>query len=223
MPQDRRSPPSATQDTNQPPIVQPHSATLSPSAFLVGVLRSQQFPAVSAPESDHGRGNPAHVRPPSRPERQNQDAAGRSSPPRSGIHTAASSGRGSAAVLLAPCSAPTATWAVARERSSPRRARTLPPFSIPWRQPKPTPPPSIDDQGGGLFIRARQQPIRLAVGPIPPTSGRLAVRPGRRQPTPPSYRPPQLADHHHHRGRGSPPTPAVHPQRCSRAMGQRPT
>ena len=34
------------------------------------------------------RGNPAHVRPSSRPERQNQDAAGRSSPPRSGIHTA---------------------------------------------------------------------------------------------------------------------------------------
>ena len=140
MPQDRRSPPS--DDSTHQPTADCAAAQRHPQPQRLSgwVLRSQQFPAVSAPESDRGRGNPAHVRPSSRPERQNQDAAGRSSPPRSGIHTAVSSGRGSAAVLLAPCSAPTATCALARERSSPRRARTLPPFSIPWRQPKPTPP-----------------------------------------------------------------------------------
>ena len=44
MAQDRRSPPSATQDTNQPPIVRPHSATLSPSAFLVGCCDRSSSP-----------------------------------------------------------------------------------------------------------------------------------------------------------------------------------
>ena len=44
MPQDRRSSPSATQDTNQPPIVRPHSATLSPSAFLVGCCDRSSSP-----------------------------------------------------------------------------------------------------------------------------------------------------------------------------------
>ena len=140
MPQDRRSPPSATQDTNQPPIVRPHSATLSPSAFLVGCCdRSSSPPSqrrnpTAAAAILRTCGRPAVRSARIRTQRVDHP------PPRSGIHTAASSGRGSAAVLLAPCSAPTATCAVARERSSPRRARTLPPFSIPWRQHKPTPP-----------------------------------------------------------------------------------
>ena len=44
MPQNRRSPPSATQDTNQPPIVRPHSATLTLSAFLVGCCDRNSSP-----------------------------------------------------------------------------------------------------------------------------------------------------------------------------------
>ena len=57
------------------------------------------------------RGHPAHVRPSSRPERRKPPGRSGSiipphSPPRSGIHTAASSCRGSACRIKAPCSVP---------------------------------------------------------------------------------------------------------------------
>ena len=221
MPQDRRSPPSATQDTNQPPIVRPHSATLSPSAFLVGCCdRSSSPPSqrrnpTAAAAILRTCGRPAVRSARIRTQRVDHPPRDRGSTPRR-----------ARAVDPRPY-----YWPLARPQPrlglSPGNGAhpVEPALSHPSPFPGDSPsdhPPSIDDQGGGLFIRARQQPIRLAVGPIPPTSGRLAVRPGRRQPTTPQLSTtPQLADHHH-RG-GSPPTPAVHPQRCSRAMGQRPT
>ena len=182
MAQDRRSPPSATQDTNQPPIVRPHSATLSLSAFLVGCCdRSSSPPSqrrnpTAAAAILRTCGRPAVRSARIRTQRVDHP------PPRSGIHTAASSGRGSAAVLLAPCSAPTATCAVARERSSPRRARTLPPFSIPWRQPKPTPPPALTTRAAVCSLVACGSNHSLRRRPHTADVGAFAFLRGRRQP-----------------------------------------
>ena len=104
MPQDRRT---AFQTT------QPHR----PSADCAAAAPQPQpqrriVQALGAVQCDV-RGNPAHVRPSSRP-----DAAGRSSTPRSGIHTA--------------------TCAVARKRSPSSSSPAHPPVSVSWRQPNPT-------------------------------------------------------------------------------------
>ena len=126
MPQNRRSPPSATQDTNQPPIVRPHSATLSPSAFLVGCCdRSSSPPSqrrnpTAAAAILRTCGRPAVRSVGIRTQRVDHPPRDRGSPPRR-----------ARAVDPRPY-----YWPLARP--PPATSPAHPPVSIPWRQPKPT-------------------------------------------------------------------------------------
>ena len=139
------------------------------------------------------RGHPAHVRPLRVPSiRPSVRRTGRSSPPRSGIHTGDEPGLSTHRPTPRPRPGPST------------RLRSL---SI-----------SIDDEDGGSLIGARQQPIRLEVGPIPPTSGRLsstcspaATSPASRPPPPPAAPPPRPRISTH---RSRPP-----PAQSARAMG----
>ena len=168
MPQDRRSPPSATQDTNQPPIVRPHSATLSLSAFLVGCCDRS-----SSPPS----------------QRRNPTAAAAI------LHTCGRPAVRSARIRTQRVDHPP------RDRgSTPRRARAVDPRPYYWPLARPQadhPPPALTTRAAVCSFVRGSNLFASHVGPIPPTSGRLAVRPGRRQPTtpqlsttPPASRPP---------------------------------
>ena len=222
MPQDRRSPPSATQDTNQPPIVRPHSATLSPSAFLVGCCdRSSSPPSqrrnpTAAAAILRTCGRPAVRSARIRTQRVDHPPRDRGSTPRR-----------ARAVDPRPY-----YWPLARPQprlglspgngAHPVEPALSHPSPFPGDSPSRPPPPALTTRAAVCsFVRGSN----LFASPSVPYHRRRGVLlfdqdAGSRPP--PSYRPPpQLADHHH-RG-GSPPTPAVHPQRCSRAMGQRPT
>ena len=159
MPQDRRSPLQTTQHTAQAPIVQPQRRSRSRSV-----------------ESDRGRGNPAHVRPSSRPERRNPGRSGSIIPP---IPPAIGDPhldrdelgpRGSPAVLR-PLARPNRDLC-SRQVTEPTRDEPGP-IPSPFPGEIPSRPPPLTTRTPAYFLSPVAATIRSDAGPIPPTSGRL--------------------------------------------------